>query len=312
MSTYNDDFSTDTAGAAPSGWTARWTTTNSTWTVQTDSSAIGGKRMRHTAMSTARRLLSWDAIDADVNRADTEIVARLRASQKSDYQNRLYLRCAGAAGTETGYFAGIHASNGLVLFCYLNGTSTQLATSPYPWQANTWYWIRFRVQGTSIKSKIWGDNELEPAAWTLEMTDSSISAAGWTGVGAYELSGNRDFDYVAVGTGGEAPVLDPGSLRLTQSVLEILSSPTPPPLRATQLVVEQVRQPHPPLRITQAVAEVVIATVPPGLHYYQQVLEMVVKRVPVLQVHQWVLEMVVKRPQHAISSGQPRRGSVAT
>lgn len=312
MALYNDDFSSDTPGAAPSGWTERWDATNSDWVVQAGSGEAGGQFLRHTASASSRRLLSWDAIDSDAGRADTEILVRLRTSTYISSQNRLYLRAAGSAGAESGYFVELNYGSSFKLYKYLNGASSTLESYSIDWQQDTWYWIRFQAQGTSLKAKIWTDAEFEPASWNIATTDSDIIAAGWTGIGANYYYRERDFDYVAVGTDGESPSLpDAGPTRLTQAALEIASSPTPA-LRASQLVVEQVRQPHPPVRLTQAVAEVVIATTPPGLHYYQQALEVVVKRVAVLQVHQRVLEMVVKKPQHAISSGQPRRGSVAT
>lgn len=40
------------------------------------------------------------------------------------------------------------------------------------------YWHRFRVKGTSIKYKYWLDGAVEPAAWNLDTTDSSVTGGG--------------------------------------------------------------------------------------------------------------------------------------
>ena len=39
-------------------------------------------------------------------------------------------------------------------------------------------WVRFRVQGSSIRVKVWTDGTAEPANWELTATDNSITMPG--------------------------------------------------------------------------------------------------------------------------------------
>ena len=45
--------------------------------------------------------------------------------------------------------------------------------------------LRLRVVGTTVQGKVWKAGTAEPAAWQLQVTDASVTAAGTVGVGAY-------------------------------------------------------------------------------------------------------------------------------
>ena len=71
----------------------------------------------------------------------------------------------------------------------------------FPWQPDTWYRMRLRVEPqatkTVVRGKVWPKAEPEPAAWTIEYEDASGIAAGAPGLYA-DSSTELDFDNVQV------------------------------------------------------------------------------------------------------------------
>ena len=263
MTTYSTSFDSYTADVIPSDWTARWVTASNNWLVRSKASTQGGKVLENTGTVDGRHLLSWDAIDADANRANGEILARVRASTFSSDQFRFTLRGSGAAAAETGYSLTFNSgSSFLVISKYVAGTSTNLATSAsFAPAVNTWYWLRFRVNGTTLQAKLWLEGDVEPSSWTLSTTDSSISAAGWVGVGNFTASGTRDIDFFSVGTNGDtAPLVTSATttIRVSQVVSE-LALATVAQARVSQVVAEVALAPVAPARVSQMVMEAAIS-----------------------------------------------------
>lgn len=248
MALYSEDFASKTLGAVPSGWTPRWNTADTTWAV-TEGGLVGGRFVRMTSSTTDRRLLSWDAIDADANRADVELLVLWRSSRNTSFQLYLNARASGEAGNETAYSAILQGGADLQLYRFLNGASSQINSAVYSWAADTWYWTRFRVNGTSLQAKIWEEHEPEPVDWTVEGTDSQISDPGWVGPGGNYVLGDKDYDTLLVGTNGDSPAAlsNTGPIRVSQSPLEVLSQPASPTGRLSQVVLEVLwREPLPP------------------------------------------------------------------
>lgn len=267
MATYTNDFGSYTADAQPSDWTARWVTTNSTFAARTKSGAQGGKTLEHTSTADGRRLLSYNAIDSDANRADAEILVRVRTTGSVGTaalldQVRSVLRGSGAAGAESCYFLQFSesATGSIRLGKLVSGTQTMLGTAfAMPrWQSNVWYWMRFKVSGTSLSGKIWEDGEKEPTSWQVTATDSSVTGAGWVGVGNFESSGTaRDWDFVSIGTGTDAAPL---------------AFSTGTNVRIHQAVTEMLVDPGGAARVSQSLVEVAFGQVVPGF-FYQAVVE---------------------------------------
>ena len=85
------------------------------------------------------------------------------------------------------YLARLNGQNNTIELCkMISGTLTVLNSAAFTITANSFYWIRFRVQGTTLSGKIWADGSGEPGSWTVTTTDSSISAAG--GFGLYSIA----------------------------------------------------------------------------------------------------------------------------
>lgn len=255
MTTYSTSFDSYTADAQPSDWTARWVTADNSWLVRSKAGVEGGKVLENTATVAGRHMLSWDTIDADANRANCEILARFRisASPTTD-QIRLTVRGSGAAGAETGYsLLFTNSANSLRLHKFVAGVSTVIGSSiSFTPVLSTWYWARLRANGTTIQFKLWTEGNGEPSTWTDTATDSSISAAGWVGVGGgTNVGGTRDFDHFSVGTNGDTAPLNGVS--------------TSTEIRASQMVVEAALATVAQARVSQTVLEVALSAPIPGV-----------------------------------------------
>ena len=214
MAQYFTDFSEYTTGSAPSDWTARWVTTNVTYSIVDDAGATGGKVFRAAVTAIGRIGISWNDIDSDGDRSNAEIFTRFRTSIVRAYSATIgpFVRGSGTGTNVTAYFLGIPDGNKYGVNEYVSGTFASISTVSFTLSANTWYYSRFRVNGSDLKAKFWsgaiGD---EPASWGIETTDTSISAAGW--VGLWNLSdATHEYDVFGVGTNGDtAPSSSPSA-----------------------------------------------------------------------------------------------------
>lgn len=206
---YRTDFSEYAVGARPSDWTQRWATTDVPL-VQNVAAAMSGKALRWAKTSASRQALSWDRVPAV---ADCEVLFRARAIEAyadSEVFMRASIRGAGTAGAETGYIGTFLGRNVGTLYAqsdqkYVAGASTTIgavANGPSPnYAVNNWVWFRFRVNGTTLSMKIWNDGQSEPAF--TNNTDSSISAAGWTGLSIGGANPDTEVDFFSVGINGD-------------------------------------------------------------------------------------------------------------
>lgn len=215
--THETDFSEHTVGQQPGDWTRRWTSSGYDAAVREVAGATSGQALRlsNTDGSSAQRLLAWDAIDGDEDRDDADILLRFRISDDSaapsGSSKLITVRASGAAGDETAYQIELGDRTGtpeLRLVRFDGGTATQLAASGFAFDLHTWYEIRFRVQGDALQARLWLAREDEPAAWAIDTTDATITAAGWIGVGQGVVLGTVDYDAISIGTGDQdAPAL---------------------------------------------------------------------------------------------------------
>lgn len=200
MANYTDDFESHTPGSGlPTGWTSRWDTPTA-WSV-VDTSGDQSLKIEPTSN---RCFASMDAIDSDADRDDAEILARLKTSSVSagNAHAHLVLRGSGNSTSETGYVCGIIGDD-LRIGKYVSATFTEISLSGQTLSANTYYWIRFRANSTSLKARIWADGGSEPGTWTIDTTDSSITGTGWAGCFSFLGGQNSQFSDVAVATNGD-------------------------------------------------------------------------------------------------------------
>lgn len=215
MANYNDDFSSyAVATGVPTGFTARWVTTNVTHSIV---SGGADKFFRQSRSATGRGLVTIDAVDGDSNRALADVLVRVKLNNPSGgtAQAGPAARCSGSAGSENGYVC-YPVSNKLRVAAYKAGaSSTILESSTLSLTDGAWYWIRFRVEATTspvtLKARIWADGGGEPDTWDVNTTDSSspITGAGWCGMFAFGAT-TWDTDDLAVGTNGDTASMSGG------------------------------------------------------------------------------------------------------
>lgn len=214
MAQYFRDFEGESTGVVPSGWTKRFVTSDSTWTVEAVS-GVGNVLRKAASSGTGRRGISWDLIDADADRANVEMVFRLRCTAVlSNFQLRGFVRGSGSAASESMYVGGINVTdfNGVRLQKYVSGSPTSIDSVTKSISINTWYITRLRINGTTLSVKVWADGDSEPGSWDLTTTDSSLSAAGWVGFFDFPSSSVTEIDWIGVGTNGDtAPMSAPSS-----------------------------------------------------------------------------------------------------
>jgi hypothetical protein len=227
MATYSTTFSGQTTGANSTNFTDRYTSETA---VSVENPAIGEQDSRVLQFGTGDSgwiFQSFDDVDGDANRADSEILMRYRISADAQRQGIATLRASGSAGSETCYT--IYVNNDDFTIARFNSGSGVVVGSAVPTEtfplshfvvgavdnfseerANEWHWLRARVNGTgatvTIQGKWWRDGYDEPEDWTIEATDSSasrITAAGWTGFSKRTFSGISYLDYMGVGTNGD-------------------------------------------------------------------------------------------------------------
>jgi hypothetical protein len=112
-------------------------------------------------------------------------------------------------GSDAGYHAWLSAGGQASIRKFNTGGGwNEVTYTNFAWSANTLYCIRFRLQGTSLKMRVWAYGEPEPDTWLLSAVDSTL-ASGRAGVGS-QTSGTRHYQYFSVGTNGDQALL-PGA-----------------------------------------------------------------------------------------------------
>ena len=91
------------------------------------------------------------------------VMARAQADARNGYSARISHTTAGAA---TWGLSRIDNAGGTGSLALASGTLLSSGA------ADTRWWIRLRVQGTSIQAKFWRDGTSEPSAWKAQVTDS--------------------------------------------------------------------------------------------------------------------------------------------
>jgi len=217
---YVTDFFTNALGVGtPAGWTERWVSGNTSYAIQ-NSTAFPGLRELYYVTNAfdnpvteggARRMLSFNA--ADNLDANTEILVLFEPHINGviHTDTRAYLRASGVQGNETAYFfTELDTSPTMSrIYKYVNGVMT---SSIGPDQVEVLlqngrkYWERFRANGTQLSAKLWPYGGIEPTEWDVKATDSSITAAGWSGIGIFPKNDYGKFFQVAVADHGATAV----------------------------------------------------------------------------------------------------------
>jgi cytoskeletal protein CcmA (bactofilin family) len=76
-------------------------------------------------------------------------------------------------GKNSGSYGGGSLPTGAATNSVLSGELISRSFS-----ANTWYWCRFGVVGSSVRARIWTDGASEPTAWDFSVTDTTFTTGG--------------------------------------------------------------------------------------------------------------------------------------
>jgi hypothetical protein len=90
-----------------------------------------------------------------------------------------------AQNSNTYYLARYSGAGSIQLIKRVGGTSTVSTAFSFTPTVGSFYWMRFRVQGTTLSIKVWADGTSEPSSWGYTTTDTSVSAAGSVGLYGY-------------------------------------------------------------------------------------------------------------------------------
>lgn len=158
---------------------------------------------------------------------DQEGLVRMSMGQTGD-STGLILRSS--SDGSTCYYAEIgDFTNDITIYKFVSGTRTllDLQAAGFTVSNGSFYWMRFQVKGTTLKTRLWADGSSEPGTWQSNFTDSSI-ASGQYGI-FLNCAGSTDaqFDhYQANDTATSTVVLRDatGRLRLASLLLRDLSS----------------------------------------------------------------------------------------
>ena len=87
----------------------------------------------------------------------------------------------------------------------------------FDWNVGTWYWFRFKADGSKLYGKVWADGTTEPSSWTLTFDgtglngwdktggDASVNGGSSGGHGKWASYTTASFDDVSVWTTSPAP-----------------------------------------------------------------------------------------------------------
>jgi hypothetical protein len=173
-------FAESFPGADGSAWDpARWTGDTGTTASLTVQSGAG--RMLFQNVSGARAL----ATATMTPQADTDVLLSFRFPSTAA-RGYFYVFSRGSGNWSAGgyptasYFLQILNDDGtLQLWKTVGGTTTRLAiVSGVSSVTTAKQWVRFRVQGSTLTSKIWTDGATEPTGWELTSTDTAVTTPG--------------------------------------------------------------------------------------------------------------------------------------
>jgi hypothetical protein len=268
MTTYSTDFSEYTVDQAPSDWTDRL---NTDWTtlVRSASAGYGSKFLEldsHT--STTLKLLTWDDIDSDANRDDVEVLFKA-TNNGTAYSNALgaVLRGSDSGSGFTGYTIRTYYDE-VRIDRYVDGSGALLDSidlvTPYTYLHQSDFWFRFRVNGTTLSTKVWHAGAPEPPGWHSILTDSNVTGTGWVGLTrATNDTDEAQVDYFAVGTDGDSPSLPintSSNIRVAQQALQVAVDVTNPTARVnSQALQVAVDVTNPTARVNSQALQVAVA-----------------------------------------------------
>ena len=177
---YADNFDATTSGTLPSGWTS----ISGAWQVTTDAPASG-----HTKSFTATgkgdgsaAILTGPTASADMEVLYSFVMPTTASSSNFPAPGPM-LRMN--SGYTAGYVVLLYGgySPTIVVFRRNGGGFANVGStgSGQTFTAGNKVNVRAQIIGSTIKTRIWKDGTTEPTTWPLSLTDTNVTAPGYTG-----------------------------------------------------------------------------------------------------------------------------------
>lgn len=229
IASYNFNFGDGTSTGAQGTATAPHTyTTGGTFTVTVTVTATDGstatatagvtvtsstvaqdsfQRANQTGWGTASNGMTWSAGSGASIAGNEGLISN---SSSSQYEQLGSVTCTDGNGLVRFSVAAANDTAGIILRSQTNGnmtlarydgagnlefmvrsggTWTIVSKTPVSVSTNTFYWLRFLAQGTSVSLKLWKSGTTEPAAFTWTGTSTTITTAGQVGLYGWASSG---------------------------------------------------------------------------------------------------------------------------
>lgn len=138
-----------------------------------------------------------------------EGLVKFRLSSDFGKEGILALRYSGSSeATTAGYIVSGSVISSAGQLAIDEGQTGYLYWSAWNYLANTTYWVRFQVNGTTQRAKVWTDGSSEPAGWTVSGTDSHQTSGSFSGLTSYSINNTSSatitYYYVSFGTNGDS------------------------------------------------------------------------------------------------------------
>lgn len=257
MAQYTADFSGDTVGLAPAGWTELDGAGDGTptWLVATDTSGAGGKVLELNATTNVSRYLELDSsLDGNTGAMDVRVKFKTPSGGYGAAEDYGFV----AVYNETDItedsemirlFLEYQDDIRLEQFLYFDAPGAVLWSEEihFHWVGDTWYQARLKVDPATntAQAKVWRDTDAEPDFWMVEKTDPAILSFERS-AGLYTHSTQTTFphiwDYMIVNTDGGVPdetdLPVTTQVRANQASVEVMYNFTSPEVRVNQASVE--------------------------------------------------------------------------
>lgn len=214
MAQYTYDFASETVGQAPTGLTVRHGTAV-THLIQNDGT------QNYWFLDTGNDAgIGWTAIDSDADRATVQVLFQASCVSLASGSSPHIGVLVRANIDRDGYYMGPAATITLNVCKVVDGVESNPISGgggTIAITAGQKFWVRGEVTGTTVRCKTWDDGDTEPGAWTVELTDADISAAGFVGIYHNSAATDSSIYYLSVGTNGDSAPAPSGATAVTLS-----------------------------------------------------------------------------------------------
>jgi hypothetical protein len=187
-------------------------------------SVVNTNELQATSTANEQEMLAWDDINSDADSDDVEVLGQFKFPTTSTSHRIFVVRVAGAdANNKTTYYVRM-STTAFVVGRSTGSTATTIISNSATYSVDTWYWVRFRVNGSALQARIWtgavGD---EPtSSWTIDTTDSTYTDAGRVGPAKGLNTITTLWRYFGVGTNGDTAPSSAPTTGITASARNLL------------------------------------------------------------------------------------------